>query len=77
MFDSFFVALNAVIPFLCYLMLGYAARRSGVVDGPFLNRLTKLIFAIMFPFMTFYNVYKVEAGNLPSVSLMVFCGPTS
>lgn len=74
MFDSFFVALNAVIPFLCYLMLGYAARRSGVVDGPFLNRLTKLIFAIMFPFMTFYNVYKAEAGNLPSVSLMVFCG---
>ena len=74
MFDSFFVALNAVIPFLCYLMLGYAARRSGVVDGPFLNQLTKLIFSIMFPFMTFYNVYKAEAGNLPSASLMIFCG---
>lgn len=74
MFESFFVALNAVIPFLCYLMLGYSAKRSGVVDVPFLNRLTKLIFAIMFPFMTFYNVYKAEAGNLPSVKLMMFCG---
>ena len=26
MFDSFFVALNAVIPFLCYLLLGYASK---------------------------------------------------
>lgn len=74
MFDSFFVALNAVIPFLCYLLLGYAANASGVVDEPFLNRLTKLIFTIMFPFMTFYNVYKAETGNMPSAALMVFCG---
>ena len=38
MFDSFFVALNAVIPFLCYLLLGYASNAAGVVDEAFLNR---------------------------------------
>lgn len=74
MFDSFFVALNAVIPFLCYLLLGYASNAAGVVDEAFLNRLTKLIFTIMFPFMTFYNVYKAEPGNMPSPALMTFCG---
>ena len=74
MFDSFFVALNAVIPFLCYLLLGYASNAAGVVDEAFLNRLTKLIFTIMFPFMTFYNVYKAEPGNMPSPALMIFCG---
>lgn len=74
MLESFFVALNAVIPFLCYLMLGYASNAIGVVDEVFLNRLTKLIFTIMFPLMTFYNVYKAQPGNMPSPALMIFCG---
>lgn len=74
MFESFIVAVNAVIPFLCYLLLGYASNMLGVVNEAFLNRLTKLIFTIMFPFMTFYNVYKAEPGNMPSPALMIFCG---
>lgn len=74
MLESFFTALNAVVPFLCYLILGYAANAAGVVNEAFLNRMTKLIFTIMFPFMTFYNVYNAKAGNLPSASLLVFCG---
>lgn len=74
MFDSFFVALNAVVPFLCYLMLGYSAQRFGVVNEAFLNRLTKLIFTLMFPFMTFYNVYNAKPGNMPSPLLLIFCG---
>ncbi len=74
MIDSFYAALNAVVPFLCYLALGYASRRAGIVDEPFLNRLTRLIFAVMFPFMTFYNIYQGERGNLPSPALLIFCG---
>lgn len=74
MFESFFVALNAVVPFLCYLLLGYASNAAGVVNEAFLNRLTKLIFTIMFPFMTFYNVYKATPGSMPSPALMIFCG---
>lgn len=72
--ESFVIAINAVIPFLCYLMLGYFARRIGVVDIPFLNKLTKLIFAVMFPFMTFNNIYSASRGNVPSVTLLVFVG---
>lgn len=52
MLDSFVVAVNAVVPFLCYLALGSVSRRFGAVDI-FLNRLTKLIFTVMLPFMTF------------------------
>lgn len=74
MMESFWVAVNAVIPFLCYLLLGYLARQRGMVDIPFLNRLTKLIFSVMFPFMTFYNIYGARWGNIPSAKLLVFVG---
>ena len=45
MYKSFWIALNAVISFLCYLSLGYGVCRLGATDIPFLNRLTKLIFS--------------------------------
>lgn len=72
MYHSFTTALNAVIPFLCYLSLGYACRRAGAVDIPFLNRLTKLIFAVMFPFMTFNNIYGASRDSIPSGTLLLF-----
>lgn len=72
MYHSFTTAVNAVIPFLCYLALGYACRQWGAVDVPFLNRLTKLVFAVMFPFMTFNNIYSASADSIPSVKLLLF-----
>ncbi|MDO4483743.1 MAG: AEC family transporter [Clostridia bacterium] len=73
MFESFLTAVNAVIPFLCYLALGYGTAAAGVVDKQFLDRLTKLVFTIMFPFMTFNSVYSATPDNLPSTTLLVFC----
>ena len=74
MTESFFVAVNAVIPFLCYLALGGAANAAGVVDEPFLQKLTRLIFTVMFPFMTFNNIYAADRSTVPSVTLLVFVG---
>ena len=74
MAESFWIAVNAVIPFFCYLALGYGARRLGTVDTPFLNRLTKLIFSIMFPFMTFNNIYAASRDAVPSRMLLLFTG---
>ena len=48
MHDSFLIAVNAVIPFLCYLALGYLARCTGAVDEVFLNRLTRLAGQLVF-----------------------------
>lgn len=74
MAESFWIAVNAVIPFFCYLALGYGARRLGTVDTPFLNRLTKLIFSVMFPFMTFNNIYAASRDAVPSRMLLLFVG---
>ena len=72
MLDSFLVAINAVVPFFCYLSLGAAARAAKIVDEAFLQKLTKAVFALMFPFMSFYNVYSTGRGNLPGARLVTF-----
>lgn len=74
MAESFFVAVNAVVPFLCYLALGGAAKAVKAVDEPFLQKLNRLIFTVMFPFMTFNNIYAADRNAVPSVTLLVFVG---
>lgn len=71
MLESFFIALEAVVPFLCYLLLGAAARHRGLVDEPFLNQLTKLVFNIAFPCMTFINISTAGRDIIPSTKLMM------
>ena len=37
--ESFLVAVNAVIPFFCYLALGYTMKIRGVVKEEYLQKL--------------------------------------
>ena len=72
--DSFLVAFNAVIPFLCYISFGYIAKIKGFVEEEFLQKLNKMVFHLFYPFMMFYNIYKADVSSLPSPFLMVFTG---
>lgn len=73
MLESLIVAANAVIPFLFYLLCGYGARRFDVVDDPFLNRITRLVFRFFFPFTMFHNIYQADPGTAPSLRLILLC----
>ena len=42
--ESFLVAINAVIPFLCYITFGYGAKARGVLEEDFLQKLNKMVF---------------------------------
>ena len=72
--ESFLVAINAVIPFLCYISFGYAMKVKGVVKEDFLQQLNKMVFRVMYPFMTFYNIYKADASSLPRPIMLIFSG---
>lgn len=72
--ESFLVAVNAVIPFLCYISFGYVMKVKGVVKEDFLQQLNKMVFKVFYPFMTFYNIYKADANSLPRPILLVFAG---
>lgn len=72
--ESFFVAINAVIPFFCYITLGYVMKIRGVVKEEFLQKLNQMVFKVLYPFMTFYNIYKADADSLPRPLLLIFAG---
>ncbi len=55
--ESLQIALNAVLPFLIYMGLGYFTRISGIADETFISKLNQVIFQIFFPIMMFYNLY--------------------
>ena len=58
--DSVLVALNAVIPFLVYMGAGGIATRLGWADDALWSKFNALIFKLMFPFMMFSCIYRVE-----------------
>lgn len=72
--ESFLVAINAVIPFLCYIAFGYVMKTKKVLSETFLQELNRMVFKVFYPFMTFYNIYKADADSLPRPILLVFCG---
>jgi hypothetical protein len=76
MVESFMVALNAVMPFLLLLSVGFLSVRAGLTDREFMQRLNTLNFRLFFPFLMFNNIYSAKPEELPSLTLMLF-GPLS
>lgn len=68
---SFMIAVNAVVPFLIYIVFGYGVRHSGLVDEGFMNKLNKMIFTAFFPILMFNNLYNVEHGLVLNWKLVI------
>ena len=60
MLDSFIFAVNAVMPIVAMVVIGYLLKRIGFIDEKFAKQANKLVFRIFLPVMLFSNVYKVE-----------------
>ncbi len=69
---SFETAVNAVMPFVIYLAVGWLAVRAGMTDRDFMERLNRFAFKVLFPFMTFGSVYSASPEDMPSLGLMLF-----
>ncbi len=74
--ESFFIAMNAVIPFLCYMLYGYFFRRIGITDDAFYKRLNKFIFWGLFTLMMFNNMYTMDLSMMPKLSFILFAWGT-
>ncbi len=60
--DSFIVAVNAVVPFLFYISLGFLSRHVGMTDDGFLKKLNQIVFKAFFPFLMFNNMYQIDSN---------------
>ena len=51
--ESFFVALNAVLPMFIMLFIGFLVRKLKILQDSFLPQLNKIVFNVFFPFLMF------------------------
>ncbi len=63
--DSLIFALNAVLPIVLTVALGYMLKRIGFMNDSFARMANKLCFRVFLPCMLFNNVYKIE--NIDSI----------
>ncbi len=59
--DSFLFAVNAVLPIVLIVALGYLLKRIKFLGEGFPKTLNKLVFRVLLPCMLFLNVYKIES----------------
>ncbi len=70
--NSLQIAINAVIPFMVYIVLGMVAKRAGAVREVFLKELNGVVFKVFFPFIMFNNLYDVDFSTLKGASFVGF-----
>ena len=63
--DSFLFALNAVLPIILTVAVGYFLKRIGLIGSDLAKGGNKLVFKVFLPCLLFLNVYKID--NLSAV----------
>lgn len=60
--DSFLFAVNAILPIVIMVAIGYVLRRIGFISADFIKMANKLVFRLFLPTMLFLNVYNISAS---------------
>lgn len=56
-----FTAVNAVLPIILLILLGYFLKQKGFITKDFVKIGNKLVFKVCLPCMLFINVYNIES----------------
>ncbi len=65
-------AINAIIPILLMILLGYYLRRFGFLNENFIKIGNKLVFNICLPAMLFINIYDIEGFSAIQWDIVVY-----
>ena len=73
--NAFTFALNATLPIVLTVAIGYMLKRIGLMSLDFAKMANKLVFRIFLPVMLFMNVYGIDLNKMSSMSFgYVFYG---
>lgn len=59
--EDIIFALNAVLPIILTIAVGYVLKKIGLVSDDTAKKLNTLVFKVFLPVMLFLNVYKIES----------------
>lgn len=72
MYESIIFSVNAVLPIIIMVVIGYVLKRAGFVDEKFAKIINKLVFRVFLPAMLFLNVYKIETLSRFDLRYIIF-----
>lgn len=73
MIETLTLALNACIPYLVYLAIGYIGREKKLVREAFFNDLNTFVFKAFFPFLMINSFYHIDTSKSFDHRFWFFC----
>ncbi len=64
MLDSLVFSLNAVLPLMLLVAIGYLLKKVKLIGEGFAKNANKLVFKVFLPSMLFLNVYSIDFGRV-------------
>ncbi len=68
--DALIFSLNAVLPLVLTVALGYFLKRIGLIPQNVSQAINKLVFRVFLPSMLFLNVYKIESFSIRDIGFI-------
>lgn len=72
MFNIFMTSVNAIVPIVLLIVLGYVLKRIKFLTGEFLKVGNKLVFNVCLPCMLFVNIYSIEDLSAINWGLVIY-----
>ncbi len=72
MFNIFMTSINAVLPIVLLILLGYILRRINFLNDNFLSVGNKLVFNVCLPCMLFINIYNIDDLSSVDWGLVIY-----
>lgn len=72
MLSNVAICVNAVLPLLLTMMLGFIARASGLAANETISKMNSVVFKLMLPFLVFDNIYRSDIHSAVDVTLIVY-----
>lgn len=70
--DTLLFALNAILPIILLIALGYILKRKNFLDEGWFKKGNKLIFRVCLPCLLFTNVYNIQSFTSINWSVVVY-----
>ena len=70
--DSFIFAINAVLPIVLTVLIGYVLKKIGLMNEAFSKTANKLVFKLFLPSMLFLNVFKINNFSFSDIGYIFY-----
>ena len=71
-FDTLLFSLNAILPVILLILLGYYLKKKGFIEEYLIRKMNQYIFMIALPLLFFYNVYQTETLKNVDLGMLFF-----